>query len=81
LGRAVGSKSTGAITVALMKTSYKVKVTAQIDGRETEEYAEARVVDDGRHDRHERELKFESVQEFIRYLLDHPEDFPKKDEV
>jgi hypothetical protein len=58
-----------------MKTIYKVKVTIKMGDFESECYADAAVVDDG-EEGGECEMKFDSVEQFLRYRTENPEKFP-----
>jgi hypothetical protein len=50
-----------------MKTVYKVKVSIKIGGIESECYADIHTDDDGKDDGIVNEMKFESVEEYIKW--------------
>jgi hypothetical protein len=58
-----------------VKTAYKVKVVVKIGEHDSECFADAYSSDDHVDDNIERDVKFETMEEFIQYRVDHPDEF------
>ncbi|MBC7901164.1 MAG: hypothetical protein H7070_14055 [Saprospiraceae bacterium] len=58
-----------------MKTTYQVKVTVKMGEVESDCYADTHVEDDGVKNDLTREVRFETVADFIEYRINNPEEF------